>query len=398
MEKAHKRIGVILVGLVCVWCFCTNNAGAGLPSADLRQLTTGNSCCWNGDWSKDGKWIVYQREKPGQTWRCDIYKIRVDGTEETQLTSGYLCDSKPQFSPDGKKIAFQRNMNPEGGTKVGEKASIWVMNADGSNQTQIVAPGPEDKEGAQWPVWSPDGKFIAYMYGERRKKGLWIIKPDGTGAQQLISSDFGEGIERFTDWKLVDWKPKGPGKGKQIVVSVKNTTPRKDSRSYSRHNALIEFDPKGKTAPKLTWLTDPETAACQWHPQWKPDGKQIVYTDDSNNKADIWLMNPDGTNKVRLTDSASHGNACYSNPDWSPNGKYIVYQSTEGLSGTNKRRIYIMTADGTEQNCLMSDENIRESNRGEFLMHFDRKGTKILFVGKDLVASKYQLFVLDLHK
>jgi len=31
-------------------------------------------------------------------------------------------------------------------------------------------------------------------------------------------------------------------------------------------------------------------------------------------------------------------------------------------------------------------------------MHFDRKGTKILFVGKDLVASKYQLFVLDLHK
>jgi Tol biopolymer transport system component len=113
-------------------------------------------------------------------------------------------------------------------------------------------------------------------------------------------------------------------------------------------------------------------------------------------------MNPDGTDKVRLTDSASNGNVCYSNPNWSPNGKYIVYWSDEGLPSSsnppsNKKRIYIMSADGAYKNCLMSDENVRENYRGGYLLHFNRAGTKILFAGHgsgDIV----HLFVLDLHK
>jgi Tol biopolymer transport system component len=412
MEKAHRRIGIVLVGFACIWCCYASNATADfsaatlkapkLPSADLRQLTTGDCQCWNGDWSSNGKWIVYQREKQGSNTYSNIYKIGVDGTEETQLTSGYYCDSKPQFSPNGKKIVFQRNMTPEGGTKVGEKASIWVMDAGGSNQKQVVAPGQDDKEGAQWPFWSPDGKYIAYKYGERNKKGLWIVKADGTGAQQLIAADFGEDPEKF-----MDWKPKGAGKGKQIVVSVQNDTPKSPTsrfnyRTYSRHLLLAEFDPKGLTPAKNTWLTDPENPICVSNAKWKPDGKRIAYMDDSNNYGDIWLMNPDGTDKVRLTDSASNGNACYSNPNWSPNGKYIIYWSDEGLPSSsnppsNKKRIYIMSADGAYKNCLMSDENVRENHRGAYLLHFNRAGTKILFGGHGS-GDKVHLFVLDLHK
>ena len=400
MKKTFGKKGVFWVGFVCIGFFLAGHAGADpavtaaapkLPSADLRQLTTGDCTSWNGDWSPDGKWIVYQRDKTGQSWKADIYKIRVDGTEETQLTSGYYCDSKPQFSPNGKQIVFQRNTLAEGASKVGEKSSIWVMNADGSNQKQIVAPMEEDKGGAQWPFWSPDGKWIAYMYGERRQKGLWVIKADGTGPQEVIPADFGEvpGI-------AMDWKPKGSKK--QILVSVR-TESREAPSKRGRHIALVEFDPKGKKPTTQTWLTDSSSdTADQTYSKWSPNGKSIVYSDDSNNRADIWLMNSDGTNKVRLTDSASNNDACYNHPNWSPNGKYLAYQTSEGTSSRSKRKIYIMTADGLYKNCLMSDENIRQSGRSDYLLHFNRKGTMILFEGRDQTTNKDQLFVLELHK
>ncbi len=88
-------------------------------------------------------------------------------------------------------------------------------------------------------------------------------------------------------------------------------------------------------------------------PDWSPDGKRIAYVSHvADGKGDIWLMDPDGENKVRLTlDSSSYDY----DPAWSPDGRWIVYQST-----TDKKRgpwrLYIVAAAGGDPIRLSPDD------------------------------------------
>ncbi len=88
-------------------------------------------CCDHGRpvWSPDGKYLasvlISKRDD-----HADIYVMQADGTEQTQLTTAEHNDGRPAWSPDGSKIAFDsdRHGSPE----------IYVMDADGSNQTRLT--------------------------------------------------------------------------------------------------------------------------------------------------------------------------------------------------------------------------------------------------------------------
>jgi len=53
-----------------------------------------------------------------------------------------------------------------------------VMNANGTGQTQLTY----DAELDSYPVWSPDGKFIAFRSDRSGNIDVWVMKADGTGA------------------------------------------------------------------------------------------------------------------------------------------------------------------------------------------------------------------------
>jgi len=73
----------------------------------------------------------------------DILVINPDGTGIVNLTNSPEREVDPAWSPDGQRIAFS----------VG---GLWVMDADGSNQTQLTDSGQE-------PAWHPDGTKIAFL-------------------------------------------------------------------------------------------------------------------------------------------------------------------------------------------------------------------------------------------
>ena len=77
--------------------------------------------------------------------------MNADGTSLVNVSnhSGSF-DGRPAWSPDGSKLAFTsgRTGNLE----------IYVMNANGSGQTQLTF----DAELDSYPAWSPDGKFITF--------------------------------------------------------------------------------------------------------------------------------------------------------------------------------------------------------------------------------------------
>ena len=99
-------------------------------------------------WSPDGRWLVYVGERNDE---FDIYRISVDGGEETRLTSARGLDDGPEYTPDGKYIYF--NSARSG------RMQIWRMRPDGSEQQQITNDGFNN----WFPHISPDGKSIAFI-------------------------------------------------------------------------------------------------------------------------------------------------------------------------------------------------------------------------------------------
>jgi Tol biopolymer transport system component len=118
------------------------------------------------DWSPDGKKLLYYADSGGGNF--DIFLLPED-VQPVRLTDAAGFDSYPAWFPDGQKILFvsERDGNKE----------IYVMNADGSNQTNLTNnPGSMDV----WPSLSPDGSKIIYLTYLSNQWDSWIMNPDGT--------------------------------------------------------------------------------------------------------------------------------------------------------------------------------------------------------------------------
>jgi len=97
--------------------------------------------------SKDGQWVAYVTFPDGVLWRS-----KIDGSEKLQLTFPPLYPILPIWSPDGKQIAF--DAQPQG-----KPLHIYVLPSSGGAPQEFLPQGPETQ---QDPSWSPDGKFLVF--------------------------------------------------------------------------------------------------------------------------------------------------------------------------------------------------------------------------------------------
>ena len=99
-------------------------------------------------WSPDDQFLVYTGLRNGN---YDVYRISVDGGEETQLTTAIGLDDGPEYTPDGKYIYF--NSVRSG------RMQIWRMKPDSSDQEQMT----DDEYNNWFPHISPDGKWVVFV-------------------------------------------------------------------------------------------------------------------------------------------------------------------------------------------------------------------------------------------
>lgn len=102
---------------------------------------------WHGI-SPDGKHLVYCAARKHN---YDVYRISIDGGEETRLTNSNGLDDGPEYSYDGQWIFF--NSHRTG------RMHLYRMKSDGSGQEQMTA----DAYDNWFPHPSPDGKLLAYI-------------------------------------------------------------------------------------------------------------------------------------------------------------------------------------------------------------------------------------------
>ena len=87
------------------------------------------------------------------------------------------------------------------------------------------------------------------------------------------------------------------------------------------------------------------------HPSWSNDGREIVFTRWNDSTRDIYAMNADGSNQTRLTTGGQNYR-----PAWSPDDTKILYTDTRSI-GAGGSAVYVMQANGSEQISLIEGDN-----------------------------------------
>ena len=89
-------------------------------------------------------------------------------------------------------------------------------------------------------------------------------------------------------------------------------------------------------------------------PNWSHHGDKIVFASDREDNDEIYVMNSDGTGQTRLTQNTGTD----SSPEWSPDGRSIVFKSQRDEFGNSKKgegyysELYLMDFNGDNQTNL----------------------------------------------
>jgi uncharacterized repeat protein (TIGR01451 family) len=279
-------------------------AGIGLVNGDgtgLAPLTTGDG---RPAFSPDGTKLAFSSVTRDGNY--EIYSMNADGTGLVRLTHDPARDEDPTFSPDGSKIAFASNRSGVW--------AIWVMNADGSAQTQLTSPSgcfAQDIE----PSWSPDGAKIVFIATTDtggcylRNEVTTVDAADGSHRLDLTQGSGGA----VTDG------PRYSPDGKTITFSG-------EAAGLTPDNVYVVPADGSAAARRLT------SAAGGLDPAWSADGSRIVFTRSS----ELWLLDPahpmDATHEAPIT----YGGHGYASPVFRPRGAATLPIVTAGptVSGT----------------------------------------------------------------
>jgi Tol biopolymer transport system component len=157
------------------WNIFSMNA-VGSNQVDLTNTKDPAVVNFEPTWSPDGSKVVFMRQAAGQQ---DLWSVEANGANPVNLTQTVgVQETAPEFSPDGTKIVYI-----SGGTN----NDIWVMNANGTGQTQLTETDPPIQNVA--PTWSPDGSKIAYSVLEAPTagdNGLHVMSANGSAQTQLL--------------------------------------------------------------------------------------------------------------------------------------------------------------------------------------------------------------------
>jgi Tol biopolymer transport system component len=384
-------------------------AGAGAPSFSRAvRLAGGAGRQFGAVLSPDGKWVAYLSDARGPT---DVFVKFLAGGEAVNLTartglnvqsrveiggpdvspdgtlllvdaaapgnppvsnpSGYeswaipvplggpprrfLADAHTvHFSPDGRRIVYVRAGASRGDT-------LMAADADGGSPREILK--PRGGLHAHWPAWSPDGKFVYFIYGivgsngepseifrvpavggepepvvrTSRRAVFPVPMPDGRGllySANVDSADLGL-------W----WRPLGRGEPRRLTVGVGSYAESRLSADgrflvstlVDVRQSLLSIPVSAEaemTAPRA--LTDGETGDLD--PDVVPHSGRIVFSSSRSGSRNLWLAAADGTDPQPLT----AGNALDERPAVSPDGRQVAFVSDRG----GQRGIWVVPIEG----------------------------------------------------
>ncbi|MEO5567717.1 MAG: S41 family peptidase [Gemmatimonadaceae bacterium] len=235
------------------------------------------------------------------TFQDDIWLANPDGTSPRRLTTHVARDERPLFSPDGKWVAFTSNRSGNN--------DVWIAATSGGEARQITWFTGNDEAVS----WTPDG--LAVVIASNRGthpfgSPLYRAPVDGT-----IETPY-----------AVDFASAGMIRQDGSLLAFNRGNPPPTTRRGYKGNANADIYVLDLRSKDIRQLTDTNPREFRTHvhdgrPMWGADG-QIYFVSERGGSFNIWRMDATGRGARQVT---SHKEDVQ-NPSISPDGKHIVYE------------------------------------------------------------------------
>lgn len=330
-----------LLALYCLPFLAT--AGMAAESDDTRRFTAERvfdlEYADDPQISPDGSTIIYARksmDKFADQVVSDLWAIDTRSGKQRPLVSGQGSSSSVRWSPDGDRLVYLTSTNG--------KPDLRLRYQDNGESFSLA----QLEYGPSAPVWSPDGKRIAFSMFVPDDRASFAKPPKSPAGAEWAKpvSIVDDLVFRFDG---AGYLPKG--KTQIFTLSAEGGTPRQvtrgangfDTPQWLGNDTLLvtgneadnaELDPIESEIYRVDLLNQTVTALTQrdgpdFAPLVSPNGARIAYRgyDDklkSYQQTDVYIMAPDGSGVQNLT--AGYGRSIDSIA-WRPDGRALVGQT-----------------------------------------------------------------------
>ena len=232
--------------------------------------------------------------------------------ERTRPLISLADTASPAFSADGTSVAFFRERSQPG------ESGIYATTV-GSDQVLQLTNNDNDC----CPVWSPDGRWIAFSRLANHEYSIYLVRADGGGEQKRKAEKVITQSAAFT-------------------LSPAASAERKlDTGGVVPHRGEIDWSPDGKSiafaGPSGLYLlllensavrriTEPPPAVEDWGPSFSPDGQQVMFVRNRQigQPNEIWIIS---MKRGKATQLLSEPGRIASPPQWSYDGSSVIFSS-----------------------------------------------------------------------
>jgi serine/threonine protein kinase len=199
----------------------------------------------------------------------------------------------PRISPDGMQLAVTVDAYAT--------EDIWIWDMD----RKMLTPLTSEAAGTYAPLWSPDGKQIAYASLNGVNSGVYLKAVDEAGGGRLLCSASGIRLIPYT------WSDNGK------ALMLMEITP------TGTNAGIVTLSMEGDSKPKPLLLDK----HAERRPQVSPDGQLLAYTSNMSGKNEVYVRQFPKIDGRRLKASKNGGQ----NPLWSPDGRELFYRSGDAV-------------------------------------------------------------------
>jgi len=306
---------------------------------NLRQLTFGETSYISPDLDQHGNIVATRRQI-----QFDIWRYPVDGNPKENVRRGVQITHQtgvmqtPSGAPGDRELVYLSDSGGHG--------NLWVLNLETQQNRQVTFEhDPQVAIGV--PVWSPDGKHIAYV--KRGLNGwnvdLWLMDPDGSDAHKV--SDGGGWACWSPDSRWLYFSPPGqntfriekvsPAGGPNQLVRQEGRAPAVDAggklffaMNLPALNGLSDIEilaanPENGPAQKLARISGSHlsSSGLLMQPVLSPDGKWLAVLLTDGPTTDIWAQPTAGGSMRRITDFDREATFITRRVSWSSDGHSI---------------------------------------------------------------------------